>query len=262
MSEGEKRYYDQRAEREFCREAKRRAFALEMDNNSQLILFRSMQNYWKMGGVSALEYYYHIAQKIGVPSVAIHSDRDLYSRFKDGIVSIRFLSKFDERLGKVGIKFDKEESGVRIYNLGYTLTRDSIEEMRNERITLLRRANQNVLPKDVNPDIYAKLKRLLQIVYAKAKKMNVIDRAFLGDRTLVALRQSVLYYVRYCNSGQTDKLLLRKIDEILRTALVDSMLFVELNIWDMRHCVSEYQDLIIDVITLINSELKHAKQPD
>lgn len=259
QSAGEKRFQDQRSEREYNREAKRRAYGLEIDNLDKLILFRSTHGYWKMGGVSALEFYYHIAEKAGYYNAILNPDRDFYSKFPDGVISIKALTTFDQRLSQLGITFDCEDAGVRIYKLGYAINEKDLAEMRNERRTLLKRANQNVAPKVINAELYAKLKMLLRTAYAKVKKMDSIDREFLGNRTLQAIRQAILLYTQYCNADEPDKQLLCKMEQILRAMMADSMMYVEVGIWDPRHCVSEYQDQILDTVTLVRKELNIAK---
>lgn len=252
---GEKRFKDQTAEREYNREAKRRAYALELDNTDKLILFRSTHGYWKMGGVSALEFYYNIAEQAGYARTVINSDTDYYNKFADGVISIKDLGRFDQRMAKLNITFDHEDDGVRLYNLGRTISRKDIESMRNERRALLQRANQNALPKVMNAELYAKLKSLLRTTYIKVKKMDPVDREFLGDRTLQAMRKMLQYYSSYCNSGKADVQSLYNMRKIVDVLLADSLMYIETGIWDPRKCISMYQDQIVDIKTLLNKEL-------
>lgn len=259
-NESKKDFEDRESEREHCREAKRRAKALEENNDSTLILFCSTRGYWKMGGVSALEFFYNIATKAQYYNSMLLPDRDFYSKFREGVISIRDIKSFDARMNKLGIEFDHEEAGVRIYNLGYKISKKDIDEMRNERQTLLKRANQNVVPKVIDASLYAKLKSLIAMVYAKYAKMSQPEREFLGTTTVTLARKAFHDYIAFCNSEEPKPKLLEELIKVMKAMMADSAIYMETKIWDARHCVSQYQDLMLDIITLASKDLSDVSQ--
>lgn len=80
----------------------------EQRNINKIILFRSGGDWWKLGGNSALFYFYILAPKLKIEPRLV-MDSDFHSRFKDGIISISDVKLFKKRMADLGVKIERED---------------------------------------------------------------------------------------------------------------------------------------------------------
>ena len=112
FDENDKQIADSQRQKEYYN-GKIIALSLEEKNNSKLILFPSLagadDEWYKMGGVSALIYKYRIGPRMG-RKVKILRDNGKRERFTHGVVSIHWLQVFAENMKGLGYLGYREKS--------------------------------------------------------------------------------------------------------------------------------------------------------
>ena len=115
-----------------------------MTNKDKIIVFPSVDAPWyKIGWNSALFYAYDIGlivcKKKSWP--VIRRDTDLDTRFPDGIVFVKNIEKFIERLKIANIdKYELTGDGLYIFHLNKEYTKSDIKEFKN---TIKRKNDKN-----------------------------------------------------------------------------------------------------------------------
>ncbi|MBQ3309239.1 hypothetical protein IJG78_01020 [Candidatus Saccharibacteria bacterium] len=235
-------------------EIKSKVFEMEMTNNSRVIVFSSGPGWYKIGGKSALIYVHMLAPRIGIePSIKI--DRDFYSKFEEGIVSIRHLDLLKENFEKIGVKVESETSEMVIFKLEKPVTKTEMRTIKNIRDEREQRVNQIVETKKVYPSISALMRKINQDMRNKYIHCAGNDRTYIIEDLAKTTLKSTVDLTLISNGvieARNGLLVIYKRNEELKAYLMNLM---ELGIFEVKETLRMENDLV-DVNTMIKAELK------
>ena len=158
---------------------KSHVYEWESHNYDKLILFKSRGEggWYKMGGNSAIIYHYEIAPKLGRKS-NLNIDLDYFSKFSNGVVSIRGIETLTKELETIGVKMiENKNDDVIIFKLKTRLSKQQIEVLLGIEEEKIKQINRLVLPKGpTNPDLYRQLRDLLKRLCELCRKAGAPDR--------------------------------------------------------------------------------------
>ncbi len=180
MGEGEKTAQNEKTEHGRLvasrrKNAKEASYSFEKTNKRFLFVFYSGENWYKMGGRSALYYNYIIAPRIGLKTRLL-PDRDFYCKFSDGTVSIRDFLTLKHKLLKFGLKVHKEEEFWTIFDLGRNIVQEELSIIRDAENEKHEHLNRIVLTKKLYPGLAALARQILCDLRNKANNCQTHDR--------------------------------------------------------------------------------------
>lgn len=180
------------------------AIQYERKNDSTLMLFRSKSDpksgtmWWKMGGFSALFYYYKVSKRLKLePHIKVDSDFKGGDKFFTGVISIQNMALFEKRMKSLKIYKDDVHSTkyITIFRLGYKVPREDIIALRDAEEAKLKKLNSVCEPKVIAPDVLNAMNMVTQILYNKLQKCSAIDREFILMDTARRMRGAVENYM-------------------------------------------------------------------
>lgn len=234
--------------------AKEFAYTYEITNNRTLLLFYSGEGWWKMGGNSALFYTHLIAPRLNIKA-SLKPDRDFYSKFMDGIVSIRDYSALKMNLKKLGIIVKEENELWTMFDLSFKVSQAELNNIRSIREDKIEQINQIVSVKNLYPSIAALGRKIAKSLYTKTNHCSPIDRDLIMNRlTQIALENVVqIYMISSDGKDQVETLkTVLKRNEKIKTYL---MLMMEITAFTPEEILVIENDLV-DMNTQIKAELK------
>ena len=252
---------NRKAERERYEIVKEKVKKLEEKNFSRLVLFRSGEEWLKMGGNSLLIYYYIIAPKLKVkPNLQPDTD---YTReiFEDGILSFRGVEAIRKKLEKLDvIKAEREGLDSVVFELNFSVSAKEIERLKDEleyeqekRLTILKPAVVLV------PIVYEKLRHIQRRVFETVRKMSIYERDYNGLLMAEYSRKMVKYYMMINNGLLAPKEGYRKIQEVNNLLMIEISFATELKIWRQDVAVSIGAELI-EVKREVDLELRRLEE--
>lgn len=201
------------------------ALKLEEKNNSKLYVFPSLNGkedeWYKMGGKSALFYKYLVGPRMG-RSPKIRKDNDLRLRFRHGVAAIHWGNRFMNRASEIGYEVKRMEYGIIVVDLGKKFSVKEIKDMVEKEKDDKDKLPTMIKPKENMPDLYAKIRELARLLVPKVKTMHMAYRETFGNDLLDATADLFKIYFRVAN-GRIEKeagkmALLERADDL--TALV------------------------------------------
>ena len=231
-SEKYRKYYD----------AKIVAMKLEQVNESKLILFPSLnengqQEWYKMGGNSALFYKNVIGPRMGKKNIKIRKDSDMNHRFSDGIASVHWKQKFTENMIRLGYeKFEENELGMLFFDLGTKFSKDEIEGFRNKEKKDKNKLNHMILPKNDYPDLYGLFLQLAKLLPPKIKRLHPAYREMFQDEFIVNLVTISKDYTKMANGEMVKNVALNGILDAVDNLLALLAIIVENGLFEVAEC--------------------------
>ena len=212
---------------------------LEQSNFSELLLFRSGGDWFKMGGNSLLIYYFDIAKKILDLKPTIQPDTD-YSKtiFEDGILSFRGIDGIRERLKKAEVlKEVKSEKTIVRFRLNFSVRKEEIEELK-ERLREERETAMAVLRPMVilYPVVYREIRHVQKRVFEVVRKMSSYERDYNGNLMADYSRRIAKYYLMLNNGMLAEKEGWKKIIEMVNLLMIEVTFASELG--EIRHDIA------------------------
>ena len=239
---------------------KYRVYAMEQENRRHLILFRSTNGWWKMGGVSALYYANYIAKRIGRKANVL-PDGDFFSKFWTGVVSIKDLDALEEKLKTLKIFRSGRLSSenIKVFDLGFTLEEEMVDSMVHMRENQERQMNTMVMPKNVMPGLYMALLEGLKITVHCNNHMPVQMREQLGIQMAERARTTVVNYLLMAREVANKEEILKKILLSVEMLMGDAKIMGELDVWTMPRCIAAAKEWMT-AARLIRKELGIAEE--
>ncbi len=189
-------------------DVKSTVMALENKNNERIYLFPSSSGekdeWYKIGGRSALFYKYFLGPRMGRKDVRIRRDNDARVVFRYGVASVHFGERFMKLVDKLGYTVWKNQLGVIIVDLGQKFTMQEIKNMGNEARNETERMQMILMPTESMPGLYMKMRDLVRILAPKIKKMHPAYRETFGNKILDATTDLFMTYFQVAN-GVKDK---------------------------------------------------------
>lgn len=233
---------------------KSKVFHFEQNNYTKLVVFSSGDNWYKMGGNSALIYVYMVAPQIGVQP-KLRPDKDFYDRFVDGVVSVRDLNLLIAAFSGIGIKLERIDDDVAIFDLGRKVSKAELEAIRDVKEEHLEQVNQIVKVNAMYPAIVSVERRIARNMRSRMLKASPMDREMiLTEMAKQTLKSVVDIFGISNNLGEAEKVL-KNVHTLNERMKIYVLQLMELGIFDVEECLRTEQDLV-EANTLIAAELK------
>ena len=241
---------------------KYRVYAMEQENRSHLILFRSTNGWWKMGGISALYYAHYVAKRID-RKANVFPDGDFFSKFWTGVVSIRNLDSLEDKLRTLKIYRNLKLSteGVVVFDLGVKIGEQTVNELLHMRENQERQLNTMVMPESVMPGLYMALLEGLKITVHANDHIPAHMREQLGNQMTERARTTVVNYLLMSRGVAKKEEMLKKILLSVEMLMGDAKIMGELDIWTMPRCIEAAKQWL-DARKLIRKELGMADEEE
>lgn len=225
-----------RERKEEYKQRKLKIFEFEKKNLSHLLVFRTDKNWWTLGGNSALIYYYRLVPRLNI-KVNLRADSDFFANFKYGVVSLKDVDKFCERIESLGLKLKTKKESAILYTLPNPLTTSDIKRLQEMEKTERENLNKDIAPKITEPELYMKLRELEKMIYNNMKKDDAVNREYLTMEMAKYARQMLEIFLMTANGVYSEKegfLKLRLISQKLR---VQVAIVAEEKIWAQKNCL-------------------------
>lgn len=232
--------------------AKAEVFAFELRNRSKLVAFRSTAGWWKLGGTSALLYYHRVAPRLGLKP-NLKADGDFYSKFEEGVISIKDINRFEENLKKLGIERIKSGTSMRMYDLGITIDAEEIKRLKKNEEAERKKFNKLVLPKVVLPDVYVGLCNINKAIYENVRLMTPPEREYAGMEMAVMARKMLEKYILMANGKLEKEETLAELLEKIEILIADLKIALETKIWPTGTCL-RISATLIDMKKILEKE--------
>ena len=232
--------------------AKRKAHVmlLEEFNDDSIIVFKSIDEPWhKIGWNSALIYAYDVAiracKKKDLPTIRKDTDHEV--RSPDGIIFLRSLKKFINRLRDIGIMdYEEMPDGIYIFKVKKKYTKTEIKEFRN----LKYQSGDELLSMSAEKRVYPELRGLIvkatATILPKCKKIHNFYQMTLGKHVADAISDMNYAYFDLANRRGEKKDHLVRIVESANLVLADLTMLQELGLWHPIEMV-EAGSLMVDI---------------
>lgn len=241
-AERDKRAQEKRAEQKRFEAVKAKAYEFEKRNRSKIVVFRSRKGWWKMGGNSALIYVYRLAPRMDIkPKLRV--DTDFFSKFHDGVVSIKDVDALERNLKTLNVHLEKRSPEMVIFSLGYKIEDSQMELIRKTEENRREQVNRIVAPKIAIPIVNVKLHDVVRLTYIKMKKSPVTDRDYITMEVAKLAKIALGDFVMMCNGVIPEKEALQRIIRSLETILVRIDVIMAMNIWESSTCLEIATDI-------------------
>ena len=160
---------------------KKKIAELEQNNHRYVFVFRSDENWWKIGWNSLLFYRYLIAPRVGLEP-KVHNDGDFGAKSKTGIISVRdtpgWLEKFEQDFKACGAELlrTKSTANVKVFSLGYNVKDEDIRRFKKAEEEKIRRLNEILKVEVSMPDLYTRLYEAAGTIHRVTKHASQPDR--------------------------------------------------------------------------------------
>lgn len=163
-------------ETDALKKIKERVYGFEQTNRGSLVLYRCGKGWYKMGGHSALFMRYRVAERIRINN-KLHKDDDYDHRFAEGVMIFTNVDKLTSALARIDVKMSaREGDDIFVYNLGYELTDEEIEQIRRSEEAVRGQVQRELEVKDPFPGIAVGLRDLMVTMRHKIKNADGIAR--------------------------------------------------------------------------------------
>lgn len=242
---------EKRAKYEAYEKRKKMVFELEKRNSEYLVLFLSStgnlmedktagkfdkENYYIMGGNSALIYVSQIAPKIG-RQAKLHSDDDnSETRFRTGIAKVRGIENLTKALQGIGVeRVDTRSMDEVVYfKLNESYTQKELERAIKELKAMKKEANELLQPKVVYPGFNQKaFIRLRTDLLRKIATLRHEYYILLAPQMTSMLMEMKWEYLKIVRGTIDEKEGLKRIQMLLDRLSDAVAMLQELDIWDV-----------------------------
>lgn len=236
---------------------KAEVFEMEKENHNKLIAFISRNNWYKLGGHSALIYYHRLAKRMDL-NPRLNPDTDFFSRFKEGIVSIRNIETLEKNLKQIKIYRNSKltkPGELYVFDLGYSISDEDLDLMYKDEEIRRKKLNQMVIPKVALPEVYVKMWTVTKMCYEQYRQMNAVDRQMLGEPINEQILRMQKCFILMANGNRGEVLALKEIlvaEEEIKCMVKMTM---ELKVWSIEGTLRITQELV-ELERLVRSALK------
>ena len=176
---------------------KRVVYNLEKSNRQYLYLYKREDEYWEVGGVSALVYYYKLCPKLK-KIVELRTDEDVHSIFTFGVVAVKNEHAFKNNMKKLGLTIEERpELGtyVIVAKLPVAISNDDVRVLKNIDKEREKNVEKAMRIKNPVPELDGELRTLTERLGHMFAKKDKIFRDTLGKELLEsAIKMRMLYF--------------------------------------------------------------------
>lgn len=248
-----------RAERRRVIEVKKKIFELEQKNDRYILIFRSTNEWWKIGGNSALYYKYIVGPRIK-KKINLIKDDDHYSTFRTGVASIRDLESFEYNMMKAGLSRIKGNENAIQYEFEQPIEPSTIQSIKKHLEVRTERVNRLVETTTIVPRLHVKIREMLRDVWYYAKNhQKGLARGWICNDLLSDARKMKKIYSRLANGLMDVERGLKEIMVLSNDMLSDIAFLEEVQEIGFDRCC-DIQDKLAEIKHTAKAEIKKMKR--
>lgn len=191
---------------------KEKVYEFEKTNQTRVVVFRSTDQWWKIGGHSALFYYHQLMPRFKNKRTAkLRADTDYYNKFKDGVVLVGDIDSMKRDMMGLGLKIKHEDTDVVSFLLDKEVSEETLQSLKDIEAERMAKINQIAMPHDTHPMLYKRMVELQSEIYPMTRKMQPYDRQLFGKELMMEMRGMLGCYVRMTHEKTMAAEMLRKI---------------------------------------------------
>lgn len=202
-------------------------FEQEKINDKKIILFRSGENWWKMGGSSALFYATLVAPRLK-EEVKARLDTDFHSKFVEGVISVPDIEGMKKKMGSLGLKIVFSDDEKIEFELEGKVNKATIKKLKAVEELKIKSLNQDLVVMNSMPEMYDAIEKTVELALTYFGNLNKVVYDMFGKVSLDLIREMLLY-VYLIELGKIEKEKGMK-EIVLRTERVKLYLKVMMNI--------------------------------
>lgn len=202
-------------------------FEQEKINDKKIILFRSGENWWKMGGSSALFYATLVAPRLK-EEVKARLDTDFHSKFVEGVISVPDIEEMKKKMGSLGLKIVFSDDEKIEFELEGKVDKATIKKLKAVEELKIKSLNQDLVVMNSMPEMYDAIEKTVELALTYFGNLNKVVYDMFGKVSLDLIREMLLY-VYLIELGKIEKEKGMK-EIVLRTERVKLYLKVMMNI--------------------------------
>lgn len=202
-------------------------FEQEKINDKKIILFRSGENWWKMGGSSALFYATLVAPRLK-EEVKARLDTDFHSKFVEGVISVPDIEEMKKKMGSLGLKIVFSDDEKIEFELEGKVNKATIKKLKAVEELKIKSLNQDLVVMNSMPEMYDAIEKTVELALTYFGNLNKVVYDMFGKVSLDLIREMLLY-VYLIELGKIEKEKGMK-EIVLRTERVKLYLKVMMNI--------------------------------
>ena len=175
---------------------KEKVYEFEKENRTRVVAFRSMENWWKIGGHSALFYYHQLVPRLKKrKTVKLRVDTDHYHRFMDGVVLIASIDSLKAEMAELKLAIKRDDEDMVSFALEKEVSLETLQALKDIEAERMSKINQIVMPHDTYPEIYKGITEIQGEIYPLTRKMQTYERDLFGRELMLMIREMLESYV-------------------------------------------------------------------
>lgn len=193
---------------------KGKVFEAEKTNRSYINAYEYKKDWWQIGGISALYYFYDLSHKNGHKTVNKKQDRDWHFQWKTGCITFNSRENLELMMKKAGLKapIEVEPSWIR-FPLPKPLKKETIKRL-IDTDKHFQEANEHlIMPRNTFPKFFTLLREVSREFSEIFRKLDEPKREIYGSSAVICLEKSKLDYIQMANGKISETLFFEKMVE-------------------------------------------------
>ena len=229
---------------------------IELNNYDRIIIFRGTNNYWMIGGHSAIIFANKIGPEIGIRRAVKH-DTDYDYKFEDGVISIQSVDYYISQISSTKlIKKTKKEEDVITFFLANKISETEYRLLLRSKELKRQKLEEMIIKSRPMPQVIVRTEEVFKTGFRLYKKYTEpATRTILSERLVDQLRTAhkMVLLVAREDIKKYDALI--KVRTTLSRAMVDVMQLSITEAWSIGDYTAISTQLISS-INAIDTELK------
>ena len=224
---------------------KEKVYEFEKENRTRVVAFRSMENWWKIGGHSALFYYHQLVPRLKKrKTVKLRVDTDHYHRFMDGVVLIASIDSLKAEMAELKLAIKRDDEDMVSCALEKEVSLETLQALKDIEAERMSKINQIVMPHDTYPEIYKGITEIQGEIYPLTRKMQTYERDLFGRELMLMIREMLESYVRMTHESVSTEEMLKRIADKAAVATFIVQELAELKIIESKRALRLAQNLL------------------
>ena len=243
-------------------EVKDRVFRFEPSNTEYIVLYASSEEWYKVGGNSALFLSLKYGPQVG-QKFKINIDTDFYSTFPGGVISIprKKIKTNVGELKKLGVKWvnSLDPEVAVILKIPKPILKSEIRELKQKSILEYEEYNQNMYVDKGYPELSGMVRQVLPMLYRLASTLGKIPRETFVYETIDWAKTIQRAVVQMAN-GRRDKLkTLLEIDILIDKIYANISMMIQVGIIEAEYGL-KYAKYLHGARMAVTKEIKAEKK--
>ena len=228
---------EDRAEKKAYLLRKKKLFEFEKTNYGKIVFLRGTKGYYLVGGHSAIVLVNKIAPELKI-RVALKRDTDFDIKFKEGVINLKNLGFYKEKLdNSVYLERGEETEDYFSYKLKEEISEKEFDLLYRSK-EIRRQKLQNLIEKSVPmPKLNRKMTEVLKTAYRiYLKRTDAMKRGVIAPNFLEDIRVAHKIMLMVFRGQIVKEEGRRKMKGRLEMAMCDLVQIMELEVWTVEDC--------------------------